>query len=99
MNKFDANLLFDAYGSLLTKRQQEILKLYYQEDLSYTEISEELQISRQSVMDSVHRGLKLLEKFEENIKFLQFTDTIYSIIDSSTNLEQCKRSLVELLNQ
>ncbi len=99
MNKFDANLLFDAYGSLLTKRQQEILKLYYQEDLSYTEISEELQISRQSVMDSVHRGLKLLEKFEENIKFLQFKDTIYSIIDSSTNLEQCKRSLVELLNQ
>ncbi|MCI9041211.1 YlxM family DNA-binding protein [Dubosiella newyorkensis] len=99
MNKFDANLLFDAYGSLLTKRQQEILKLYYQEDLSYTEISEELQISRQSVMDSVHRGLKLLEKFEENIKFLQFKDTIYSIIDSSTNLEQCKRSLAELLNQ
>lgn len=98
MNKLEANLLLDLYGSLLTKRQQEILSLYFQEDLSYSEISEELAISRQSVMDSVHKGLKQLERFEENIKFNQFKQKIYSIIEASTNLEDCKRSLIELLD-
>ena len=42
MNKVYYNELYDIYGSLLTKRQQEILQLYFQEDFSYAEISEEL---------------------------------------------------------
>ena len=42
ISKLDANDLFDVYGDLLTKRQREILSLYYEEDFSYTEISEEL---------------------------------------------------------
>lgn len=45
ISKLDANDLFDVYGDLLTKRQREILSLYYEEDFSYTEISEELEIS------------------------------------------------------
>ncbi len=44
ISKLDANDLFDVYGDLLTKRQREILSLYYEEDFSYTEISEELEI-------------------------------------------------------
>ncbi len=43
ISKLDANDLFDVYGDLLTKRQREILSLYYEEDFSYTEISEELE--------------------------------------------------------
>ena len=46
ISKLDANDLLDVYGDLLTKRQREILSLYYEEDFSYTEISEELEISR-----------------------------------------------------
>ena len=40
ISKLDANDLLDVYGDLLTKRQREILSLYYEEDFSYTEISE-----------------------------------------------------------
>ena len=64
ISKLDANDLLDVYGELLTKRQREILYLYYEEDVSYTEISEELEISRAAAMDSVHRATKLLEKYE-----------------------------------
>lgn len=42
ISKLDANDLLDVYGGLLTQRQREILGLYYEEDFSYTEISEEL---------------------------------------------------------
>ena len=53
MNNIEANDLLDAYGSLLTARQQEIMDLYVKEDLSYGEISEELEISRAAVMLSL----------------------------------------------
>lgn len=70
ISKLDANDLFDVYGNLLTKRQREILSLYYEEDFSYTEISEELEISRAAAMDSVHRATKLLEKYEAAIGYV-----------------------------
>lgn len=70
ISKLDANDLFDVYGDLLTKRQREILSLYYEEDFSYTEISEELEISRTAAMDSVHRATKLLKKYEAAIGYV-----------------------------
>ncbi|TGY65838.1 YlxM family DNA-binding protein [Dubosiella muris] len=97
MNNIQVNDLMDVYGSLLTSRQQEIMDLYTKEDLSYSEIAQELGISRTAVMDAVHKSVQLLEKYEKNIKFLQFKTEIYSIIELSVTLEECKRSLNELL--
>lgn len=67
ISKLDANDLLDVYGELLTERQREILSLYYEEDFSYTEISEELEISRAAAMDSVHRATKLLENMKQRL--------------------------------
>ena len=97
MNNIQVNDLMDVYGSLLTSRQQEIMDLYTKEDLSYSEIAQELGISRTAVMDAVHKSVQLLEKYEKNIKFLQFKTEIYSIIELSVTLEECKRSLNEML--
>lgn len=55
MNNIQVNDLMDVYGSLLTSRQQEIMDLYTKEDLSYSEIAQELGISRTAVMDAVHK--------------------------------------------
>lgn len=40
-------MLFDFYGELLTDRQKEFFDLYYNEDLSLSEIAENEGISRQ----------------------------------------------------
>lgn len=88
-SKLDANELLDVYGSLLTKRQQEILSLYYQEDLSYFEISEELSISRAAVLDAVHRAMAQLEKYEQAIQYIKKRDEILSLCQSvDENLAQ-----------
>lgn len=44
---FRMTMLFDFYGELLTDRQKEFYDLYYNEDLSLSEIAENYGISRQ----------------------------------------------------
>ena len=58
-------LLYDYYGELLTKRQQECFELRYNQDLSLSEIGQELGISRQGVYDNLVRTEALLQRMEE----------------------------------
>lgn len=65
------NDLIDFYGKLLTKNQLNILELYYMEDLSLKEISDELNITRNAVHDSLKRSLIILEDYEVKLKLLE----------------------------
>lgn len=58
-------MLFDFYGELLTERQKEFFDLYYNEDLSLSEIAENEGISRQGVHDAIARAEALLLEFEQ----------------------------------
>jgi predicted DNA-binding protein YlxM (UPF0122 family) len=60
-------LLKDFYGPLLTDKQQNILSLHFENDLSFSEIGDEYQISRQAVYDLVRRGEALLEQYEDKL--------------------------------
>lgn len=62
--------LYDHYGRLLTVKQQEILDQYCMEDLSLAEISENLEISRQAVYDTVHKVERQLEEMENSLGLL-----------------------------
>ena len=61
------NLLYDIYSSLLTTRQQEVLQLYFSDNLSLAEIAAEYGISRQAVHDLIQRALVSIESFEEKL--------------------------------
>ena len=64
MEKFvQRALLYDFYGELLTKRQQQVYESVVLEDYSLSEVAEELQISRQSVHDMIKRCNKTLEEY------------------------------------
>lgn len=64
-------MLKDFYGPLLTEKQQHILTLYYENDLSFSEIAEEMQISRQAVYDLVRRAEGLLENYENKLGLVE----------------------------
>ena len=53
------------YGGLLTQKQQDALRLYYEEDFSLGEIADELEVSRQNVHELITRSAQKLRKYEE----------------------------------
>jgi predicted DNA-binding protein YlxM (UPF0122 family) len=63
-------LLSDFYGDLLTERQQEVIRFYYEQDLSLGEIAEHLNITRQAVHDILKRAERALEHYEEKLRLL-----------------------------
>ncbi|MCR5142682.1 MAG: putative DNA-binding protein [Ruminococcus sp.] len=67
--EIDKNLrigrLLGIYGGLLTERQYDIMSMYFDDDLSLSEIAEQFGISRQGVHDTVKRGEETLENYEK----------------------------------
>ena len=75
MNELDKNveitLLLDFYGNMLTERQREIMTLYYEDNLSLSEVATELGISKQGVADSIKRSEKTLYDTEAKLLLLK----------------------------
>lgn len=71
MDKFSFISLWDAYNGLLTRTQQEITDLYFNKDLTVTEIAEQKGISRQAVSECLTGCKKQLEEYEEKLRFLK----------------------------
>ena len=63
-NRLETGWLLTFYGPLLTSRQQKLLALYCEEDLSLSEIAAREGISRQGVHDAVRKGAHQLESYE-----------------------------------
>ena len=59
--------LIDIYGSLLTDRKREIIDMYYNDDYSLSEISENTGISRQGVRDSIKKSEAELTELDEKL--------------------------------
>ncbi len=68
--------LFDAYGKLLSKGQQGIMNDYLNDDFTITEIAENLNVSRQAVLDSISKGEKKLLSFEKELGLVEKIDKL-----------------------
>ena len=73
--------LLDIYGGVLTEKQREMLELYYNEDLSLSEIAEGEGISRQGVRDSIKRGEETLSDLDEKIGVIDIIAKYNSLLD------------------
>ena len=68
--------LFDAYGGLLSEGQKEIMTSYIDDDLTVSEIAENLGVSRQAVKDSVNKAEKKLFDIEEKLLLVKRIDLL-----------------------
>ncbi len=67
----EISLLYDFYSPVLSERQRVALDFYYNEDLSLSEIAENLGITRQGVRDAIIHGEEYLFFLEKNLKMAE----------------------------
>lgn len=94
----EITILSKYYGKLLTDRQQNILNMYVDNNLSLAEISEELNISRQAVKDAVDNAIQTLKQTEERLQFISRDARIKEIINKSTDIKT-KIELISFLEE
>ena len=90
----EIGLLFEQYKMLLTDKQREIVSLYYNEDYSLGEISENLNVSRQGIYDTLKRSEKILKDYEAKLGLVKkskerekITQVIYNkVVDIKQDL-------------
>lgn len=105
---FEKNLKFalltDYYGELLDEHTRAVMRAYYDDDLSLSEIAEGLGISRQGVRHVVKKGEEQLEFYDSRLGLSR----LYSALDnakeklaallSSTDFsEENKKEIFELI--
>lgn len=69
------NNLLAWYGKLLTDKQLQIMRNYYEDDLSLAEIAANNDVSRAAIHDTIKRSEELLLNYEEKLQvFKKFSE-------------------------
>lgn len=62
-----ASMLYDFYGNLLSDARKDVMALYHEDNLSLSEIAEELGQTRQAVHYTLRKAEKALGEYEEKL--------------------------------
>jgi len=89
MKNLQVAYLLDFYGNLFGDKQREILEMYYQEDMSLSEIAAAVGITRQGVYDNIRRGEKEILSLESRLCLM---DRFVEISRSLDSIEQILKS-------
>ena len=65
------SMLLEIYGKLLTPKQYDVIDLYYNQNLSLSEIAEEASITRQGVRKNLVDAENKLFDYEEKLQVLK----------------------------
>lgn len=101
---YDISRLLDFYGDMLSDRQRLAANLYYNDDLSLSEVAEELGISRQGVRASLSKSEEQLHKYEDTLglaaRFDRATERFRQLREyANTAMEQSEKDGNEQLWQ
>lgn len=65
------NELYDLYGCLLTDKQREYFEDYYFNNLSFSEMAENYDVSRNAIFKQLHITTDKLKEYEEKLELLK----------------------------
>ena len=96
MDRVEIINLFDVYETLLTDREKEIFKYYYYEDLSLSEISENLNLTRTGVFNTLKKVEEKLLQYENNLKLMNIKNTLKGLLEEQ-DIETIKSKLKKII--
>ncbi|MBQ7386116.1 MAG: YlxM family DNA-binding protein [Ruminococcus sp.] len=91
----EISLLFDFYGELLSEKKREAASLYFNEDLSLSEIAQHMGITRQGVSDLIRRSESELYDFENKLGLYSRFEAINA---SALKIKELSQSIAEESN-
>lgn len=77
--------LIDCYGSVLSDRQRDVADLYYNDDLSLSEIGENCGITRQGARDAIKHAVSQLYALESSLGFVARGEKISELASEILN--------------
>ena len=90
------NELYDLYGKLLTDKQRQYFEDYYFNNLSFAEIAENYDISRNAAFKQLHIVTDKLEEYESKLQLFKKKKELIKIIDNISD-KKLKYGLEKLL--
>ncbi len=99
-DKLYISIYNDYYGGVLTEYQSNLIKMYYDEDLSLNEIAENLSISPQAVKDTLNRAEKTLINLENKLMLVNKVESAKKLLEElkeGANKEN-KKKIEEVIN-
>ena len=90
------NNLYDLYGDLLTDKQKKYFEDYYFNNLSFSEMAENYNVSRNAVFKQLHIVTDKLEEYESKLKKKKKREKLLKVIDS-INDKKLKEKLEDLI--
>jgi Uncharacterized protein conserved in bacteria len=100
--KVETAWLFAFYAPMLTRKQQDVLRLYLEEDMSLSEIAGEQAISRQGVHEALQRATQQLRELEQKLhmakRFTAMRDGLNEALSAldQGNAQGAKRVIMQL---
>lgn len=79
--RIEIAILVKYYGNLLTNKQREIINMYVDNNLSFHEVSVELNISRQAVKDALDKAVSTMENYENKLKFIARDNKLKDVLN------------------
>ena len=83
--------LYMLYGNLLTDKQKTIFKKYFYEDLSLSEISENINISKSCIGKTIQIIENKLYNYEKKVKMHKKIRDICKLVDNRKLNEKIKK--------
>ncbi|MBQ3053351.1 MAG: DNA-binding protein [Clostridia bacterium] len=110
MKDLNLCLLLDFYSFLLSEKQAGMMQMYYNDDLSLSEIAQEMDITRQGVYDAIKKSEGILKSAEEQMGFAgrfidmakklsAFKAQIEKLIDNKENIEGKLQDLLDKIEE
>ncbi|MDO4995921.1 MAG: hypothetical protein Q4E69_01960 [Bacilli bacterium] len=90
------NDLYDIYSLLLTDKQREYFEEYYFNNLSFSEMAENYNVSRNAIFKQIKITKEKLDEFEEALGLYKKREKLLNIIENVDD-KRIKKELEDLL--
>lgn len=72
--------LFETYKPLFSGKQKMYLEAFLEEDNSFSEIAQAMNVSRQAVFDNIRKACKKLDYYEKELSIIKSNENMLNML-------------------